>query len=98
MTKMKEAACFQTMPLDKHDIEAIKAVEAGTATSYQQKLALVVIVNKFSRAQDLLYIPNSSDETAFLNGRGFVGQKILKIISQPIGKLINPTEANTNEI
>ena len=96
MTKQKDNPCFKTLPVDKHDVEAIKAVNKGTATEHQQKLAIAVIVNKFSRAQDLLYIPNSSDETAFLNGRGFVGQKILKIISQPIGKLINSTEENDN--
>jgi len=94
--KKKENACFQTMPLDKIDVEAIKALNAGDATPHQQKLALSIIVNKFSRSQDLLFIPNSSDETAFLNGRGFVGMKILKIINVPIGKLLNK-EAKTDE-
>lgn len=91
MTKKKVSICFETPPVNQHDVEAIKALNSGQATEHQQRLALSVIVNKFSRAQDLLYIPNSQDETAFLNGRGFVGQKILKIISQPIGKLINET-------
>lgn len=96
MSKKNKSICFQTALLDKREIEAIKALSEGEATGYQQKLALTIIINKFSRAQDLLYVPNSSDETSFLNGRGFVGQKILKIINVPIGKLIN-NEAETDE-
>lgn len=95
MTKKKVDECFQTLPISKHEVEAIKALDKGNATEHQQKLALAVIIKKFSRTHDLLFIPNSHDETAFLSGRGFVGDKILKIISQPIGKLIKetPTEA-----
>jgi len=95
--KTKESNCFQTQKLIKREVEAIKALNNGDASEYQQKLALAVIVNKFCRSQDLLYIPNSSDETSFLNGRGFVGQKILKIINVPIGKLINEEETEDNE-
>lgn len=96
-TKKKEHICFFTPSLDKRDIEAIKALSKGEASEYQQKLALAVICNKFSRAQDLLWVVNSPDETSFLNGRGFVGKKILKIINVPIGTLINDEEAETDE-
>ena len=50
--------------LTKQEIVALQDLNEGTATEYQQKLALHVIVNKFARAQDLLYIPNSFDQTA----------------------------------
>lgn len=96
MTEKKVSICFQTPALDKHDIEAIKALDNGTATEYQQKLALAVIVKKLSRTHDLLFVPNSHDETAFLSGRGFVGDKIIKIISQPIGKQLKTTEENND--
>jgi len=84
----KKNECFVTKKLDKTEIEALKALNAGTASAYEQKLALATICNTFSRAQDLPYIPGSFDETAFFNGRAFVGQQILKIINLPIGKLI----------
>ena len=86
MSKIDE--CFVTKKLDKVEVEALKALNAGIATAHQQKLSLAIIVNNFSRAQDLLYTPGSFDKTAFFNGRAFVGQKILKIINLPIGKLI----------
>ena len=73
--------------LTKQEIVALQDLNEGIATVYQQKLALMVIVNKFARAQDLLYIPDSFDQTALLNGRAFVGQQILKYINIPVGKL-----------
>ena len=72
---------------DEHDHAALVALSKGEATEHQQVLALRLIVNNFSRAHDLLYIPDSFDQSAFLNGRAFVGQKILKFINKPVGKI-----------
>ena len=74
-------------PLTQREHAALKAVWAGEATPEQQKLTLHVIVNKFSRTHDLLYVAGSFDQTAILNGRSFVGQKILKYLNLPVGKL-----------
>ena len=74
---------------------ALKALESGTASDYQQRLALYLITNKLSRAQDLLYIPGNTHASAFLNGRAFVGQQILKILNVPVGKLQNEPEEVT---
>lgn len=83
--------CFKCREPTKQEVLALKAVYDGTANDGQQRLALKVIVNNFSRAQDLLYIPESFDETAFLNGRAYVGQRILKYINIPVGKLKEDT-------
>ena len=98
MANKKKSSCFQVPSINKREIESIKALSVGEATPYQQKLALMVIVNKISRAQDLLYIPESFDETAFLNGRAFVGQKILKHINMPIGKLNKLEEEEQTDV
>ena len=79
--------CLRVEPISKVEIQALRSLSAGTATEREQQVALYVIVNKFSRAQDLLYIPGSFDQTAMLNGRAFVGQEILKYIKIPVGKL-----------
>jgi hypothetical protein len=97
MANKKLSVCFQTPQIGKLEIEAIKALNKGEATEHQQRLALSTICNKFSRSQDGLYIPGTFDETAFLNGRAFVGQKILKIINLPIGKLINEKAENDEQ-
>jgi hypothetical protein len=69
------------------------AVHKGEADPGQQALAIRVIVNKFARAHDLLYIQDSIGDTGILNGRAFVGQQILKHLKIPIGKFHYP-EAN----
>lgn len=84
----KSEECFTCRALDKQEIAAIKALGEGEADKYQQKLALKVIVNDFSRTHDLCYIPDSQDQSAFISGRAFVGQKILLHLNIPIGKLL----------
>jgi hypothetical protein len=79
--------CFQCRELDKEEHQAIKALYRGDATEYQQRLALKVIINVFSRTHDMPFIPGAADQTAFMNGRAFVGQKLLKYLNIPIGKL-----------
>ncbi|WP_372809331.1 hypothetical protein [Litorivivens sp.] len=78
---------LESIPLDKDEIIAIKALKTGTASEAQQQLALYVIVNKFARAHDLLYIPGDTHASAFLNGRAFVGAKILETLNIPVGRL-----------
>jgi hypothetical protein len=82
-----EPQSFVVEPLTKAEVHALRDLHKGEATEHQQHVALYVIINKFSRAQDLLYIPGSFDQTAMLNGRAFVGQQILKYINIPVGKL-----------
>jgi hypothetical protein len=78
---------FRTADIDDQEHRAIRALNEGSATEHQQRLALKVIINKISRAQDALYIPGSFDQTAFLNGRAFVGQQLLKFLNIPVGKI-----------
>jgi len=96
-TKEQEAPCFNCTRPTKPEANALKALYEGTATEHQQRLALSLIVHKFSRAQNLLYLPDDPAGTAFINGRGFVGMKILNIINVPIGHLPLLEEADKNE-
>lgn len=90
--------CFRVDDPTEAQANAIKAVYKGEADAYQQRLALAYICNRLARAQDMLFVPGSQDETAFLNGRAFVGQKILKIINVPIGRLaLTQTEEKSHE-
>ncbi len=82
-----KSVAFMTPVLDVEEHAALKALSRGEATPGQQQMALYVVVNKFSRANETLYIPGSFDETAFLEGRGFVGQRILMYLKKPVGRL-----------
>ena len=73
------------LPVGAH--EALKALRRGEADEYQQQLCLKIIVDHFARSHDSTYIPGSFDQSAFIAGRAFVGQQILKYLNLPVGKL-----------
>lgn len=81
--------CFYVPEVEKEELEALKQVYAGEASSYQQRLALSVIVNKFSRAHDMQFVPGAPDQSAVLTGRAFVGSRILWALNMKIGELQN---------
>jgi|VirMetMinimDraft_7_1064189.scaffolds.fasta_scaffold04826_10 hypothetical protein len=70
--------CFKASQLSKQEIYAIQELEAGTASSYNQNLALQAILKKICRVYDTHFLPGHPDATAFLEGRGYCGQQILK--------------------
>lgn len=79
---------LECQDIDEHEHKALRALWRGEATEYQQRLALATIVNKFARTHDLLICPGSPEGTGIMNGRAFVGMRILKYINQPLpGKL-----------
>ncbi len=88
--------------LDVDDVRALKALWEGSATDYQQRLALKVIVNKFSRTHDLLYVPGDAAAGVFLNGRAFVGTQIMRVLKLPVSHLVDeksnddPSESRTS--
>lgn len=84
MPQLDKGVAFHVPKLDKREHVALKALSKGEAEPHQQTLALEVIVKKFSRAFELGYIPGSFDQSAFLAGRGFVGQQITKALNTAI--------------
>lgn len=94
---MSTPICFQVPKLTEDEVRAIKAVGVGEATEYQQRLALKVIVNKFSRAHDMQFVPGQPDQGDVLTGRAFVGSQILKYLNIEIGKLQNEEPTNDKE-
>jgi hypothetical protein len=86
---------LSTKDLTDAEIRAMRSVYAGEGTAYEQKLTLKIIINNFSRVHDVLYIPGDTHASTFLQGRAFVGANILKILTLPIGALIEE-EAGTD--
>ena len=84
---MTKAESFEVPKLTKEEVLAIKAVYDGVADAYTQRLMMSVVINKFSRAHDILFIPGKPDESVFLNGRAFVGMQLLKYINIKVGGL-----------
>lgn len=96
MAKNKDWVCFDTPALDKSDKSAFKALTKGEASPYQQQRVLEVIVADLARTHSTTLIPGAPDQTAFLQGRAFVGQRILKILSQPVDGLAPNEEGKSN--
>ena len=79
---------FRVDPLEEDEVRAIKALMRGDASAIEQGVALRTIVNKFCRTHDLLYVADRPGASAFLNGRAFVGNQIMKVLNLPVGKLV----------
>lgn len=71
-------------PVTREEHIALKALAKGEANEGQQVLALSVIIKKFAQPQDLLYVKDSFDATAFVNGRAFVASRIRYYVKKPV--------------
>ena len=58
---------------------AIQALAEGTASEHQQRLALTCIVEDLCQYHDLSYSPDSTHDTAFAEGKRWVGASIAKL-------------------
>ena len=76
----KQVNIFDVKELTDQEKYSLKAVWAGEATPGQQRQAMNVVIDKLSMADFLPYQAGSFDETAFLNGRIFVGKAMRRIL------------------
>ncbi len=80
----------------KEQARAIKALSEGTATGVQQRLALSCILKDISRCYDVTFVPGKPDESAYLQGRAFVGLEIVRMIKLPLYELaLQPSNRET---
>jgi len=61
-------------------VYALKALREGVATTDQQKLILDGLMG-ITAYYDLSYRPNSERDTAFAEGKRFVGAQVVKMIN-----------------
>lgn len=62
------------------DISAIKGLIAGTASPEQQQRALKWIIESACATYELSFRPTSDRDTAFAEGRRFVGLQLVKAL------------------
>lgn len=67
---------------DIDDIRAVQALFTGTASEGMQKRALDWIINKAAATYDNGFVPDDPHGriAAFVDGRQFVGQQIVKLL------------------
>ena len=69
---------------DRADVTALKAVAAGVANDGQQKRAMAWIINTAAQTYDLSFRSDADGgerETAFAEGRRFVGLQVVKLVN-----------------
>lgn len=69
------------------DAYAVQAVMYGRASEDQQKRAMSFILNQLCGTYDLSYRPTSDRDTAFAEGKRFVGLQMVKFAQLNIARL-----------
>lgn len=77
---------------DPEDAYAVQAVMYGRASEDQQKRAMTFIVNQVCGTYDLSYRPASDRDTAFAEGKRFVGLQMVKFAQLNIARLRGTTK------
>ena len=72
---------------EPEDAYAVQAVMYGRASEDQQKRAMAFIVNQVCGTYDLSYRPTSDRDTAFAEGKRFVGLQMVKFAQLNIARL-----------
>ncbi len=63
-------------------VYALKALNAGTASEEQQKLIMKSLMD-ITGYYDLSYRPDSERDTAFAEGKRFIGAQLVKMVNLP---------------
>lgn len=92
MKKLKTPPpAFAPPDYDAADVTAIQQLEQGTANAEMQKRALDWIIRQACRTYDVSYRPGDTHETAFHEGRRFVGNEVIKMLK------LDPSKLRRNE-
>jgi predicted component of type VI protein secretion system len=85
----KQIDVFNVPELERHELIALQVVADPNenADPKQQALAIKVIIEKLCLFDVTAYQAGSFDETAFLNGRVFVGKQIFIQRRKNVGEL-----------
>ena len=75
---LPDAAPWKPTPWEPADVAAIQALVRGDATADQQRRAIGYIINQVAGTYDLSYRPESDRDTAFAEGKRYVGLQIVK--------------------
>ena len=65
---------------DDADATAMQALQRGEATPDQQKRALDWIINRGAMTYDVTFHPEGDRQSAFAEGRRFVGLQVIKLL------------------
>lgn len=81
----KKSIAWYPPAYEEADATALKALQTGEASPDQQKRALRWIIENAANTYDLSFRPGvgGDRDTAFAEGRRFVGLEIVKLLKRP---------------
>jgi hypothetical protein len=83
---MKNGA-FKPPVYEAADVTAIQQLERGEAGPEMQKRALSWIINNAAKTYDMSYRPGDTHDTAFAEGKRYVGNEIVKMLKLDASKV-----------
>lgn len=78
--KPKGSEPWLPAPYKLPDVGALQALDRGDAEADQQRRALTFIIETICKTYDLSYRPDSERDTAFAEGKRYVGTQIVKLL------------------
>ncbi len=90
----KKAPPYFRCTWDVADASALQALAAGTATPEQQKRALDFVIKQAAATYDQSFQPGMPDATSFMEGRRFVGTKIVELLQVSTRDLLLKEQRN----
>lgn len=81
MKKPSAADPWKPTEWEPADVAAIQALTRGEATADQQRRAVDYIIRDIAGTYDMSYRPSSDRDTAFAEGKRFVGLQIVKAVN-----------------
>ncbi len=89
MPTPKSSAPWMAVNCTKAEVAALQALRRGEATPDQQLRALECIISKISDRNGMSFRPglDGDRDTAFAEGRRFVGNQIVRLTKLPLSKI-----------
>lgn len=86
MTRAATRNVLSVPAIGKKEVAAIQAVYNGTASEYQQKFAIDIIMKQLCRINEEPFYPTERD-TSFALGMAHVARQIITLVETPLGKM-----------
>lgn len=95
-TALAENAPWMPAWYELADASALQALVAGEANPDQQKRAVKWLIERAAGTYDMSYRPGPEGDrdTAFAEGRRFVGQQVVKLLRLNVSKLAREERTN----
>lgn len=95
--KKPASAPWKPTEWEPADVAAIQALVRGDASPEQQRRAIDYIIKDIAGTYDMSYRPESDRDTAFAEGKRFVGLQLVKAVNLNLARIRQVKEQKPQE-